>query len=1548
MSSSIDQRVVQMRFDNQQFEDGVKTSLNTLDKLNEALAFKDSNNLQGMANALKDLQQRFSTMGIIGMGVLQEIGSYIGGTLIGMFQRLQGTISSLTFAPMAQSFAKYEQMVVNQQTILSAVSGKINKVTGELYNMDDVAAIIDKLRWYTDETSYNLDQMVSAVGNFTASGIDLKDAETMIMGIANACADAGIGAEKADIAMTGFSKAIGAGQLTLSVWNNQLKTSGITNSEKFRKALIDAALAQGTLIKVGDKVMTANRKQEVTIYNLTESLTKYAWANDKVLRQVLNNYSNTVDGIYQLQNEGKIDITASAFDSLREAMEKQGKTMADLGLNEEYDQASQAIRALTNAYKELGLEVPASLLAFRRAQEAVSWSQVVEATATAVRSQWAKTFELIFGNYEEAKSLWTEVSESMWGIFAGGGDDRNAIFELFHDEAYEDFADGIINAFRALDTAAGVLRMSFKRLFVDDLDDYVNRIGSKLINFTTIFKERVDAFHEWIEGINLLVNNLEILDNLYDIFVKFGNVTDLNNIGDIDYDLDVSQLFKISRLIKRFDGLENLINQMENIKRILLDLRGIFRGFTGVLSMFGQAIKAVWNATKPLREVLGNLVLSLLDAAGAAGNFIGDLADSNKVYDTVYKVVKALVDLLMNVGVPAFEWLANTFKKVKEQLSPLAKVFTDTKNAINEFFKSFTEKHSQRIETMTKFFEGLGNVVKITADIIGHAAVAVARALKEMLGGISLEEIGRLINLGLKGGILNAILNKLQGDKKPKMGFLEQLTNPLNKLSEALNGFVDGMKAKSTELIKTGIAIAILAGALRTLAGVNPDQLASAVAGLGVALAELFFFIKGMNGVDIGKDFGKTMKSLITLGIALTLIAGAVKKLGSIDKDSMVLALMALGAIFTELAVFGPMLQNINSKGFITLAASLIVFAGAMKIFAGMEVNELIKAEGAILGLLVILGAFTSFIGNFGGNSVKMIAAAIAIDLISAAMLVFAGVLKILGTMSLDQLGNSLMAITLSLAAFAIAAYAMRKSLAGAAALLVMAGALTVLAPALLLIGKAKPATLVKGLIALAAALGIMAAAAWLLKGAELTIIAFAAAITLLGIGITSVAAGVTALAVGLSAGALAIVQSVKLIIAAITDLLPLIFTGLARAIIAFIEMISNSVSSIVDAIVNIGSSLLDALNALIPKFIEVGMNILVSLLQGIADNIYKITILVSNIIIGFINALSEKLPVIVDAGINLAISFINGLSDGIINNSDALMEAVARLWNSIVYFLVTALQTLLSGIPVVGSKINSALENVKEGIKAGPMSETEAKTIGEGYADGLAGGVTKGIVDNKKTVTDEVGKMADELVKEFNNRKDDFKKSGEAIPSGVASGVDANSGTAKRSVGSFASGLLSIFNSKLGIRSPSRVFAESGKYIDEGIAVGINNGSNIVYDSIDMLADNVITAFSNPMSQIADIVSGEIDIDPTITPILDLSEIQNGVKNMNHMFGGQSIKSGIPSDIYGSGQTKVLAPTLNITFNSDTPITKDTADAITDDLMKSINNELGKLVVNF
>ena len=373
MSKEVDERVVEMRFDNAKFEKNTRQTMKTLQELNESLKLEGAEkgfekiedasakvDFDKMQGAVEGLSSKFSALEVMGVTALVRITNQA----IDTGEKL---VKSLSIDQVTSGWNKYAQKTASVQTIMNATGKSITKVNSYL----------DKLMWYSDETSYGFTDMTASLGQLTAAGGDIDKLIPMIMGIANATAYAGKGASEFSRVIYNLNQSYSQGYLSLMDWKS-VELAGVATAE-LKQLLIDTAVEQGKL-----------KKGAVNVGSFGSTLSK-KWADKEVMEAGF----------------GKLAEFTMAVKNLQESNPKQ------------YSTAAKAIEALEDKYDEVTVK------AFKAAQEAKSFTEAVDATKDAVSSGWMETFDILFGNYEEAKGFWSDLADEFWDIFAGGQDARN-------------------------------------------------------------------------------------------------------------------------------------------------------------------------------------------------------------------------------------------------------------------------------------------------------------------------------------------------------------------------------------------------------------------------------------------------------------------------------------------------------------------------------------------------------------------------------------------------------------------------------------------------------------------------------------------------------------------------------------------------------------------------------------------------------------------------------------------------------------------------------------------------------------------------------------------------------------------------------------------------------------------------------------------------------------------------------------------------------------------------------------------------------------------
>ena len=388
MSTTIDQKVVEMRFDNKQFESGVSTTMSTLDKFKQKLNLTGASkgleeisssakkvDMSGLGKSVETVSAKFSALQVMGVTALANITN----SAVNAGKRL---LSSFTVEPIRTGFNEYELKMGSIQTIMASTGESLEKVNGYL----------DELNKYSDKTIYSFSDMTNNIGKFTNAGVKLEDAVLAIKGISNEAAVSGANANEASRAMYNFSQALSAGYVKLIDWKS-IENANMATVE-FKQQLIESAVACGTLTKTADGLYSTGKRNISATLNFNDSLTDQ-WMTTEVLTRTLANYATDVR-----------EMTDAEREAYEEKLRGQGYT-------------DEQIKKI----EELGKK------AYDSAQDVKTFSMMMDTLKEAAQSGWARTWELIFGDFEQGKQLWTNLSKFFGNIIDGMSDARNKLLE---------------------------------------------------------------------------------------------------------------------------------------------------------------------------------------------------------------------------------------------------------------------------------------------------------------------------------------------------------------------------------------------------------------------------------------------------------------------------------------------------------------------------------------------------------------------------------------------------------------------------------------------------------------------------------------------------------------------------------------------------------------------------------------------------------------------------------------------------------------------------------------------------------------------------------------------------------------------------------------------------------------------------------------------------------------------------------------------------------------------------------------------------------------
>ena len=1346
MSTTVDQRVVSMQFDNKHFESNVQTTMSTLDKLKEKL------NLTGITKGFDDVDKAAKRINLNGLSSAAETVavkfSYMQSTIQHQLNKIvdsavsagKKVVSAFTTEPIKAGFSEYETQINAVQTILANTSSKGTTI-------DDVNSALDTLNAYADKTIYNFTEMTRNIGTFTAAGIELDTATTAIQGIANLAAVSGSTSQQASTAMYQLSQALSSGTVKLQDWNSVVNAG--MGGQVFQDSLKETSrlmASQSKEIKYmsetqraawqeshgyTDAQMTAIKNYSYNVDALVkkngsfrESLSE-GWITADVLTMTLNKMTKT----------GVVDYIANMTSVTRESVVE----LQNLGDTYGYDseQVKELALAFANGDEAMAESIISTVKMASTAEDAATkvktFSQLMDTLKEAAQSGWTQTWELLIGDFEEAKELWTSVSDVLSKAI---GDSANARNELIGDW----------------------VEMGGRTQVIDSLKNAFDG----LLNILTPIKE---AFQE--------VFPPATADQLYEISSKFETLTEQFKMFTSEHSENIKSAFT-----GIFSAIDIGLTLVKSIGKGILDLAKNFTGLSGGIlesaSSFGEWLTG-------LRDTVEET-----DIFGVAVGKITDIIQ--KVIDKLKEFASFVKEKLVMPGWEGFLSLMSAIWDVMQNIgSKIASIASDIGNALANAFRSGDIASGLDVINgglLTSVLIGIKNFMNGLEETAEESEGFLDK-LKGCLDGVqeSLEawqqnlKADTLLKLAGAIGILAASLLLIATIKPEKLtSSLAAITVLFGELLGSLaiftklDGAFTGAGKAVTTMIGMSTAILILAAALKTISSLSWSELAVGLTGLTVTLGVLVAAVKILEkGTNIASGAGQ----MLIMAAALTILAGALKIIATMSWSELAVGLtgltVTLGVLVAAVKILEKGTDIASGAGqMVLMAGALTILAGALKIIATMSWSEL--AVG-LTGLTVTLGVLVGALVILDKMKNSMVGSAAAIAIISGSMLTLAGVLKVIASMSWSELAVGLAGLAGSLAIM-VATLAildkMKGSMIGSsAAILVMAAAIAVLTPSLMVLGNMSIGEIIKSLVTLAATFAVIGVAGYLLAPITPAILSFSAAVALLGVACLAVGAGISLFAAALgtlttvtAAGATAIVAALTIIVTGIAGLIPAIVEKIGEGIITFCDVIADSAESIGNAVKTVVLTLLD---------------VIVECAPAIVDALFEL-------IIAALNIFTQRMPELVQAAVDAFMAFFSSVVDALKGmDTSTLVQGIIGV--GLLAALIAALGAITSLIPsamvgVIGMGVVIAeLAIVLAAIGAlaqipglewlinegGDFLQSIGTAIGQ-FVGGIVGGIAKGITSTLPDIGSDLSAFMDNATP--------FIEGAKSIDSKVADGV--------------------------------------------------------------------------------------------------------------------------------------------------------------------------------
>lgn len=1054
MSETIDSKVVEMRFDNKDFEANTRTTMSTLDKLKAKLHFPGASkgleeigqtakrvDFSGMSSGIQTVQMKFSALQVMGITALQNITN----AAISAGKQLTDAI---TIDPVKDGFAEYETQMNSVQTILA-------NTQKEGTNVQTVNKALDELNTYADKTIYNFTEMTRNIGTFTAAGVKLDASVSAIKGIANLAAVSGSNSQQASTAMYQLSQALAAGKVQLMDWNSVVNAG------------MGGQVFQDALVRTSEHLQTGAKAAIEAKGSFRESL-QDEWLTTEVLTQTLDQFATAAD------TQEEYNAAVKKFVDQGYTQE-QAKEMADM--------AKTAGDAATKVK---------------------TFSQLIDTLKEALGSGWTKTWQLIVGDFEEAKEVWTKVSDVLGGFINKASDARNAIVEAAMGNPYSDLAKNIQKVTSATsdykDIVDSVIRGDYGN--GQPRFDKLTAEGHDWARVQNLVNERLGCSFRYTEELTTSQEDLnkeqaKTIDQILkmsDAELKKNGLTkeDVKALKELQKQSEKTGI-PINDLINDMDKLSgkellhgsvanmgnaliNLFTEIHNAWQKVFDpvsamtLYNIIASMHGVTSKFlkftkdnsdelTRTLAGVFAALDIIRQCLGGSLKFSIKAINAVLSVFGmntldltaDLGDLIVKFDKWLKKTDPFTQGFTKVG-GGIKYVVEQFDKFVAFLNtiPEFQAFTAELNSFRESIKGLSfediqknfEKFVSYIESIlpksmknvgknviSGFKNGLSSgkteIPKILADI----GTRLLKAIKKVLGIHSpskeMEKVGENTLSGLWNGLISGRIKIVDFFKTLGSDMLNRLQSIDwdNVVAGGIGvGLVWGLK-KLYDIADKALSPA--EGIGKVLSGVG-EVVEKSADKIPKILDNASKVVKSFSKVLKAKAFKTRMEGVKDLAISIAILAGSLWVLSTINTDDLHNAEEAMLILGGTLAVMTWAMDKLSSasasvgkdgiqinglkSGLAGLGIAVLLMAESVKILGKLnedEINQGMKCAGLLLlGITGILFMYGELVKGEAAKNIDK--AGKMISKIGKTMLLIVGVIKLFSILSPDEVTNGL------------------------------------------------------------------------------------------------------------------------------------------------------------------------------------------------------------------------------------------------------------------------------------------------------------------------------------------------------------------------------------------------------------------------------------------------------------------------------------------------------------------------------------------------------------
>ena len=1055
MSKTIDERVVQLQFDNKQFESATATTMSTIDKLKQKLNFTGAGkglesissaakkvDMSGLGTAVETVGSKFSALEVMGVTALANITN----SAVNAGKRL---VSAFTIDPITSGFREYETQMNAIQTILANTQSKGT-------TLDDVTAALDELNTYADQTIYNFTEMTRNIGTFTAAGVGLEESVSAIKGIANLAAVSGSSSQQAATAMYQLSQALAAGRVSLMDWNSVVNAG--MGGELFQNALIRTAQIMGTGVDAALEKYGTFR----------ESLTKGQWLTADVLTETLAQIS----GAY---------------------------TEAELIEQGYTEQQAKDIMQLAQTATDAATKVK-------------TFTQLMDTLSEAAGSGWAKTWQIVLGDFEEAKEFFTGLSDYFSEMINASSDARNTLLEGAFDSNWSKLTKEIEAAGVPLETFSDELKKVAKQHNID-LDAMIEKQGSlakvmesgevsgkivtetlkqmagvsdELNNSTTAMTDKLSHFQKVVDEVwhGDWANGQERIEALTKAGYDYAEVQRLVNLVEDGRklsleDLSETELKAIGYTEDQIKALKELAKQAEesgsSVNELINNLdkpsgRVLFlETISNALMAIFEPLRAIKQAFNEVFAINSDQLYGVLEALHRFSEAIlmneESLDKLTRTFKGIFGVFKIFTSLISGgIGI-AFNVLTGILEHFNIGLLDVTATIGDVVYAFTDFITS-GEIVSTVIDGITSLFKGSSGPISDFINglkeipIVSKAFDGISDFLTKLQNGF--KEFTNLVKSDGPAEAIKASFDKIQ-DYFANFtwdGFIESLRTfgeNVRTMFSDIGAYIDENAPKLMERIGTGFSNGVnkvitkikeigtkIVEAFKALFGIEeaaPEMEEAGesvfkgyIDGLSSGAQNVFDTIKGVitGAVETiqtaagNVNWGKIAAIAISGGLLVTVkklvdavaaIAAPLQGVGDILSGVGKVIDKAAKPIAKTIKSFSGLINaasfTMRAEAIKSMATGIAILAGSLLLLSRVDSAKLWESIGAIAALAAVLGVLSVAIGKFGATEFGPVAG-IALMTISlaASLSIVASALKKLESLNPDNLNQTLVAFS--------------------------------------------------------------------------------------------------------------------------------------------------------------------------------------------------------------------------------------------------------------------------------------------------------------------------------------------------------------------------------------------------------------------------------------------------------------------------------------------------------------------------------------------------------